>query len=75
MPGTALDRRVGTVTGSAAGIRRGTMIAATDSRETMPPGRTGTADEVACGVPRLCSAAASYATGVIVATDGGQAPG
>ena len=145
MPGTALDRRVGIVTGSAAGIRRGTVIAPAEEcrdhvghrhdrvsdvrrlrsnhggahqpdqdggdvtsrschpgerdstgansrrngpvgdcgnpaledylRKSMPLGGTGTAEEVARAVARLCSAAASYITSVVVPTDGGQAPG
>ena len=42
---------------------------------TVPLGRLGTADEVACVVTFLCSESAGYVTGALVPVDGGLGMG
>lgn len=60
--------------GDTEGMRRLTLTEETRKRleESIPLGRYATSDEIANAVLFLCSGAASYVTGAVLACDGGQ---
>jgi 3-oxoacyl-[acyl-carrier protein] reductase len=64
LPGRILTDRLTRLSGSAEAAER-------SAQEHVPAGRTGRVDEIAAVAAFLCSARASYVTGVAVPVDGG----
>jgi len=64
LPGRILTDRLLEISGSVEAVERA-------AREEVPAGRAGTVEEIAAAAAFLCSARASYVTGVALLVDGG----